>query len=50
MEPTYTKEQLIKAWVKYCENARNNPEEFKSDFAKDEDEAKNAVEYLLSLI
>lgn len=50
MEKTYTKEQLIAAQAIYNQNYKDNPEMFglKSDIIADD--AREQIEYLLSLV
>lgn len=47
---TYTREQLVKAWVKYCKNVSKNPELFNEKYSKDKKGAEGSVDYLLSLV
>lgn len=50
MEPVYTREQLEKAWFKYSQNVDKEQGKFKETYAKTEEEAKESVKYLLSLV
>ncbi len=51
METAYTKEQLIAASIKYYQEVKDTPENFRSldDFTAEEN-AKMHIDYLLSLI
>lgn len=50
-EKTYTKEQLIKASVKYYQEVKDNPERFIDvDSRTPEENGNNNIEYLLTLV
>lgn len=50
MEPTYTKEQLIKGMELYYKNYNDNPECFYSDVTDYKQSAEECINYLIELI